>query len=187
MAMRIEKDALGEVKVPAHALWGAQTQRSLENFKIGSQTFPALFIKHYAELKKAAAIVNHKQGKLKKNLRDAIVTACDEIISGKHHDAFPLVIWQTGSGTQTNMNLNEVIAHRANHLLAKSSSVNQSVHPNDHVNLSQSSNDSFPTVMHITSAWLVKQELLPATSHLLKTLSKKQKQFKALSNRHAPT
>ena len=180
MKTRIEKDSMGEIAVPEKALWGAQTQRSLENFKISEQPFPKLFIHSYAEEKKAAAIVNQQQGKLSKKNSTAIVKACNEIISGQHDAHFPLVIWQTGSGTQTNMNLNEVIANRANELNDSKRGSNSPVHPNDHVNLSQSSNDTFPTVMHLTTARQVNDSLLPALKLLLNTLQKKQKQYKGI-------
>jgi len=177
MKTRTEKDSLGAVKVPANALWGAQTQRSLQNFKIGDQCFPAEFIHAYAQLKKSAAIVNCQLGKLGKETSNFIVSACDEILSGQHADQFPLVIWQTGSGTQTNMNLNEVIANRANELAGSTRGSNSPVHPNDHVNLSQSSNDSFPSAMHITTAVMINDQLLPTINHLVDTLRHKQTEF----------
>src|SRR5690606_13548735 len=161
MSVRLEKDSLGSVEVDEAALWGAQTQRSLQNFRIGGQRFPPGFIRAYAQIKKAAALSNRQLGKLDEQRCDLIVRACDEVIAGQHDDQFPLLVWQTGSGTQTNMNLNEVIANRANELAGSARGSMQPVHPNDHVNLSQSSNDSFPTAMHVTAAIAVQEELLP--------------------------
>ncbi|GAB1267986.1 class II fumarate hydratase [Aurantivibrio infirmus] len=177
MSTRKEKDSLGEIEVDNEALWGAQTQRSLENFRIGSQIFPKQFIHNYAQLKKAAALSNHELGKLDKERSQLIVKACDEIIAGQHDEQFPLAVWQTGSGTQTNMNLNEVIANRANEIAGKKRGGNKPIHPNDHVNLSQSSNDTFPSVMHMCSAMLVTQNLLPALTKLLTELRLKAEEF----------
>jgi len=171
MPYRIEKDALGEVQVPAERLWGAQTQRSLHYFAIGRETMPREVIYAFAVLKKAAARVNHACGKLDRARADAIVTVCDEILTGALDAEFPLVVWQTGSGTQTNMNLNEVIARRAMQLLAVV------LHPNDHVNLSQSSNDTFPTAMHIAVVSDVEYRLAPAIQRLRDTFHNKAEAF----------
>lgn len=168
---------MGAVDVPENALWGAQTQRSLSYFNIGSQSFPAELIQQYALLKKAAALTNVELGKLSEALAAYIVQACDEILSGRHGDQFPLRIWQTGSGTQTNMNLNEVIANRANELAGSPRGSRSPVHPNDHVNLSQSSNDTFPSVMHMTVVQGLMQRLLPALNAVTDTLQAKQQQF----------
>lgn len=175
-ASREERDSLGTVAVPQQALWGAQTQRSLRNFQIGEQRFTPAFIQAYALIKKAAALSNRKLGKLDQQHCDLIVAACDEVIAGQHSDQFPLVVWQTGSGTQTNMNLNEVIANRANELAGSARGSMTPVHPNDHVNMSQSSNDSFPTAMHVTAASAV-AKLLKSAEHLLGLLESKAKEF----------
>lgn len=175
MEYRIERDSLGEVKVPANCLWGAQTQRSLENFRIGWERMPNEVIKALAMIKKAAAIVNERLGKLVHEQAIAIIEASDEILIGKWDDQFPLVVWQTGSGTQTNMNVNEVIAHRANHILEKSGI--PKIHPNDHVNMSQSSNDVFPSAMHIAALITIEDELLPALEALRVTFAWKAKEY----------
>lgn len=159
--MRTEKDALGEVLVPSEKYYGAQTQRAVENFRIGNEYFPKEFIQAHTLVKKAAAIANCKLGLLDKKLADAIVTAADEIIDGEMADNFPLVIWQSGSGTQFNMNVNEVIANRASELLGGQIGTKSPVHPNDHVNMAQSTNDTIPTSMHITAAVLTCNKLLP--------------------------
>ena len=140
---RTEKDSVGNIKVPANKYWGAQTQRSFENFKIGEEKMPEILINSFAMQKKAAAVSNIALGNLDSKLGDAIIKVCDEIIDGKLYEQFPLSIWQTGSGTQTNMNLNEVIANRANEILGKKLGEYFPIHPNDHCNLGQSSNDSF--------------------------------------------
>ena len=156
MEYRIEKDTLGEVKVPADRLWGAQTERSRNNFKIGPEaSMPIEIIHSYAIIKKAAAITNHSFGVLSKDKMELISTVCDEIIDGKHDDQFPLVVWQTGSGTQTNMNINEVISNRCQQLLKKDLNDEKYVKANDDVNKSQSSNDTFPTAMHLAAYKLV--------------------------------
>lgn len=173
---RQERDSLGTIPVPNEALWGAQTQRSLQNFRIGEQRFTSGFIHSYALIKKAAALSNCELGKLDQKRCDLIVAACDEIMSGQHADQFPLVIWQTGSGTQTNMNLNEVIANRANEIAGSERGSMTPVHPNDHVNMSQSSNDSFPTAMHVTAAYATGQ-MLETTDHLLSLLLNKTREF----------
>jgi len=175
---RIERDSLGEVKVPADRLWGAQTQRSLENFRIGWERMPSEVIKALAMIKKAAAIVNERLGKLPREQAIAIMEASDEILAGKWDDQFPLAVWQTGSGTQTNMNVNEVIAHRANQILEKSDALK--IHPNDHVNMSQSSNDVFPSAMHVAALIAIEDELLPAVGALKDTLTSKAEEYKNL-------
>ncbi len=171
MKYRIEKDTMGEILVPAHRLWGAQTQRSLQNFEIGTETMQAELIHAFALLKKAAAIVNHMLGKLDSARKDAIVMVCDEILAGTHQGEFPLRVWQTGSGTQTNMNLNEVIANRAMQL------IDEKVHPNDHVNMSQSSNDAFPTAMHIAAVSETETRFIPAMRDLRAALQQKVEEF----------
>jgi fumarate hydratase, class II len=179
MSFRVEKDSLGEVRVPADKYWGAQTQRSLENFKIGGDRFPREMIRALGILKKCAAFTNWKLGLLPENKAKFIISAANEVIEGKLDDHFPLVVWQTGSGTQTNMNVNEVIANRASELL--SGSVKERVvHPNDDVNKAQSSNDTFPTAMHIAVAERAKHHLIPALSALRDSLQKKQNEFKSI-------
>lgn len=177
MATRIEKDTMGEMTVPADKLWAAQTQRSLENFKIGTEKMPEPLISAFAVLKRSLATVNEKLGKLKPEMAQAIVQAADEIVAGKHEGEFPLSVWQTGSGTQSNMNLNEVIASRASEIMGGERGPSRLVHPNDHVNMSQSSNDTFPTAMHIAAVIEVEDRLLPALSLLKKTLDEKSKAF----------
>lgn len=173
---RVEKDTLGEVKVPANKYWGAQTQRSLENFKIGTEKMPLEIIMAFAHLKKATAIVNHTFGKLSKEKMEAITAACDEILDGKWDKHFPLAVWQTGSGTQTNMNVNEVIARRGNELLRAKNS-EETIHPNDDVNMSQSSNDTFPTAMHIAAYTELQKRLKPALDQFKRTLLEKETKF----------
>lgn len=168
MKMRIEKDNLGEVKIPAGKLWGAQTQRSLQNFKIGKDKMPIEVIKAFAILKKAAALTNYELGELDKKIANIISKVCDEILAGELDNQFPLVVWQTGSGTQTNMNVNEVIANRANQILEE-----KIVHPNDHVNKAQSSNDTFPTAMHIAAVIELEMRLFPALSLMKDVLERK--------------
>lgn len=174
MEYRIETDTMGEIKVPADRLWGAQTQRSLQNFAIGTERMPPELIQAFALLKKAVTLVNHSLGKLDNARTDAIVMASDEILDGKHPKEFPLVVWQTGSGTQTNMNMNEVIANRAMQI------IDEDVHPNDHVNMSQSSNDTFPTAMHIATVIEVEDTLIPAIKGLRETLQTKVEAFKEI-------
>lgn len=169
MNTRIEKDSMGEIAVPADKMWGAQTQRSLENFKIGDQKMPLPLIKGLVQIKRAAAIVNHEVGKLSQEKSFAIQCACEKILSGKFDDQFPLKIYQTGSGTQTNMNVNEVIAH---HCTTKGIAV----HPNDDVNMSQSSNDTFPTAMHIAAYQELMQKLLPEMDLWVTLLDKLEKE-----------
>ena len=181
MSTRIETDTMGEVKVPADRLWGAQTQRSLENFKIGFDRMPLPLIHALALVKRASAQVNLDLGKFKDiALGKAIIAAADEVISGKHDDEFPLVVWQTGSGTQTNMNLNEVIANRASELLGGERGMDRKVHPNDHVNLGQSSNDVFPTAMHVAAALALQSLLIPSVRTLRDTLAHKAEEFSGL-------
>jgi fumarate hydratase class II len=174
---RIETDSFGGIEVPADRYWGAQTQRSLENFRIGDERMPVPLIRALAIVKRAAAEVNLALGSLDKRRANAIVTAAQEVIDGKLEGNFPLVVWQTGSGTQTNMNLNEVIANRANELLGGKRGDKSPVHPNDHVNMSQSSNDAFPTAMHIAAATEIAYLLDPALAHLQDELQKKAKAF----------
>ncbi|RXG17623.1 fumarase class II [Leeuwenhoekiella aestuarii] len=180
MEYRIEKDTLGEVKVPADKIWGAQTERSRNNFKIGNPaSMPLEIVYGFAYLKKAAAYTNAELGVLSEEKRDLIAQVCDEILEGKHDDQFPLVIWQTGSGTQSNMNVNEVIANRA-HLLAgkKLGEGDKTLQPNDDVNKSQSSNDTFPTGMHIAAYKKVMEVTLPGVIKLRNTLKKKSDEFR---------
>src|SRR6058998_2758701 len=176
---RIEKDTMGEIAVPSDRYWGAQTQRSLKYFQAGAgrDTMPRELIKAFGILKKAAAMANVELKLLDKKKGDLIIRVADEIISGKLDDHFPLVIWQTGSGTQTNMNVNEVIANRANELLGGELGSKKPVHPNDHVNMSQSSNDCFPTAMHIAAAQEIAHRLIPALAHLQDALREKSKTF----------
>ena len=176
-ATRLERDTMGAIEVPADRYWGAQTERSLENFPIGTERMPLALIHAFGLQKKAAALVNMSLGDLPERLGNAIVAAADEVIGGKLDEHFPLVVWQTGSGTQTNMNVNEVIANRAIELLRGTLGSKTPVHPNDHVNLSQSSNDSFPTAMHIATATEIHQRLLPALRHLQKALSERSHAF----------
>ncbi|CCA91398.1 class II fumarate hydratase [Novosphingobium sp. PP1Y] len=174
---RIERDTMGEIAVPADRLWGAQTQRSFENFRIGGERMPLAIVQAIAQIKRAAARVNQRLGKLDPYLAEAIVSAADEVIAGKHDDHFPLVVWQTGSGTQTNMNVNEVIANRANQLLGGQPGDQKPVHPNDHVNRSQSSNDTFPTAIHIAAAHALTARLLPQLTAMAEVLEAKAKQW----------
>ena len=167
MDYRIEHDTMGEVRVPANRCWGAQTQRSHENFPIGTEKIPQEIIHAFAVLKKAAALANCKLGNLDARRANAIAAACDEILAGKLDDEFPLVVWQTGSGTQSNMNVNEVVAARANALLGE-----KLVHPNDHVNKSQSSNDTFPTAMHIAALTAAEDHVQPALDGLAATFER---------------
>lgn len=176
MEYRIEKDTLGEVKVPKDKYWGAQTERSRNNFKISIEKMPLDLIYAYAHLKKAAAVVNHELGKLSAAKKEAIVQVCDEILEGKWDEHFPLSVWQTGSGTQTNMNVNEVISHRGNELLHNE----ETIHPNDDVNMSQSSNDTFPTAMHIAVYNAFQKRLVPALQQLKATLKDKEVQYMKL-------
>jgi len=177
MSSRKEQDGLGSVDVPVEALWGAQTQRSINNFDIGGDRFPEDFIQTFALVKKAAARANCELGLLPALQTRLICQACDEIIAGRHAEQFPLVVWQTGSGTQTNMNLNEVIANRANEIDGQQRGQKQPVHPNDHVNCSQSSNDVFPSVMHVAVVLRWRQHLLPALACLTREFEEKEQAF----------
>lgn len=172
MEYRIERDTLGEIKVPADKLWAAQTQRSKENFPIGTEQMPLEIVKAFAILKKSAALSNQKLGKLSEEKAEAIVEAADEVIAGKWNEHFPLVVWQTGSGTQSNMNVNEVIANRGNQILKEKGS-DVHIHPNDDVNMSQSSNDTFPTALHVACVIAVENHVLPAITKLKETLAEK--------------
>ena len=175
---RIEKDSLGEVKVPADRLWGAQTQRSLEHFSIGKDLIPREMISAYAILKKAAANANHADKRLDERRHQLIVQVCDEILAGQHHDMFPLRVWMTGSGTQFNMNVNEVISNRCCQLAGTPLASKDPVHPNDHVNMAQSSNDSFPSAMYIAAAVNTKQRLIPAVKALHDAIAVKVEEWK---------
>ena len=170
---RIEKDTMGEIQVPVEKLWGAQTQRSLENFKIGTEKMPQEVIKAFAVLKKSAALTNAKLGSLEQEVANEIACACDEIYAGNLFGEFPLAVWQTGSGTQSNMNVNEVIAHFVNNA-AKC----RKIHPNDDVNKGQSSNDTFPTAMHICAVTAINEKLIPAIDKLHATLDKLATEYK---------
>jgi fumarate hydratase class II len=175
--VRIERDSLGEISVPAERLWGAQTQRSLQYFSIGRDLMPREMIGAYAILKRAAAVANHKGARLDKKRHDLILRVCDEILAGEHQDMFPLHVWMTGSGTQFNMNLNEVISNRSCQLAGTPLGSKEPVHPNDHVNMSQSSNDTFPSAMNIAAAVAVKQQLIPAVSALRDAIGAKAKEW----------
>ncbi|MBQ7164735.1 MAG: class II fumarate hydratase [Clostridia bacterium] len=171
MEYRIEKDSMGEMRVPADKYWAAQTQRSYQNFKIGGELMPREITHAFGILKKAAAVANFNLGKLDEERKNAICLACDEVISGELYDHFPLVVWQTGSGTQSNMNANEVIANRGNEIAGK-----KILHPNDHVNKSQSSNDTFPTAMHISAVLIIEDKLFPAMDKLIDTFKRLEKE-----------
>ena len=176
---RTESDTMGDIKVPADRLWGAQTQRSLENFKVGEDRMPLPLIHALALVKRASAQVNLDLGLFKDpTIGQAIIAAADEVIAGQHDAEFPLVVWQTGSGTQTNMNVNEVIANRASELLGGERGNNRKVHPNDHVNLGQSSNDVFPTAMHVAAVTSLRARLIPAVRTLRSTLAQKAATFR---------
>ena len=171
MQYRTEHDSMGEIQVPADRYWGAQTQRSFENFKIGAEKIPMEIIRAFAILKKAAAMANHRLGKLDETRLSLISAVCDEILAGKLDGHFPLAVWQTGSGTQSNMNVNEVIANRGNEIAGK-----KLLHPNDHSNMSQSSNDTFPTAMHIAAAAEIEDRLFPALDLLISTFDRLMKE-----------
>ena len=175
--LREEQDSIGKIKVPKDKYWGAQTQRSLMNFQIGSDLMPKEIIKAFAIQKKSAAISNLALDKIETKIGNTIIKVCDEIIEGKLFDHFPLSVWQTGSGTQTNMNLNEVIANRGNEILGAEIGKNKPIHPNDHCNLGQSSNDSFPTAMHIAIVIETSERLLPVLDTFEKTLQKKEEEY----------
>ncbi len=176
--IRKETDSLGVVEVPADKLWGAQTQRSLEHFSIGKDLIPREMITSYATLKKAAANVNHASGRLGAQQHDLIVKTCDEILAGQHHDMFPLHVWMTGSGTQFNMNVNEVVSNRCCQLAGTPLGSKAPVHPNDHVNMAQSSNDSFPSAMYIAAAVNTTSRLIPAVQALRDSMNKKANDWK---------
>src|SRR6202171_3352637 len=179
-ATRVESDSMGEIEVPADKYWGAQTQRSLLHFNIGDDVMPREMIRALGVLKKAAALVNEDLGKLPADKAKLITQAADEVIEGKLDDHFPLVVWQTGSGTQTNMNANEVISNRAIEMPGGELASKKPVHPNDHVNRGQSSNDSFPTAMHIAAVLQIHRRLLPALRHLRDALAQKSKAFSSI-------
>jgi fumarate hydratase class II len=180
MDYRIEKDTMGEVKVPLEKYWGAQTQRSLQNFKIGEERMPLEVVYGFANLKKACAKVNQALGRLEQEKADAISNACDVVLEGKLDDNFPLVVWQTGSGTQSNMNINEVVANKATQILGGDFIKEKLIHPNDDVNKGQSSNDTYPTAMRIAEVVAVTDTLIPALIQLKKTLEEKSKAFEAI-------
>ncbi|MDN5369406.1 MAG: fumarate hydratase, class [Shewanella sp.] len=183
IAYRSEEDSMGSIQVPADRYWGAQTQRSSENFRIGGAqrfNFSPTFIRAYAILKKSAALANLQLGLLDRSVAQAIVAAADEVIAGQLQDNFPLVVWQTGSGTQTNMNLNEVLAGRANELLTGKRGGKTPVHPNDHVNKGQSSNDTFPTAMHLAASDALVRQLLPVLDNIITALQHKAVEWQAL-------
>src|SRR5574341_2563594 len=175
--IRVETDSMGQIEVPADHYWGAQTERSLLHFNIGNDVMPREMIRALGILKKACALVNHELGKLSDDKLKFVVQACDEVIEGKLDEHFPLRVWQTGSGTQTNMNANEVISNRAIELAGGVMGSKKPIHPNDDVNMSQSSNDTFPTAMHIAAAEQVVRDLIPAVTTLRDALAAKQKEF----------
>ena len=177
MTTRTEHDTMGEVQVPSEAYWGAQTQRSYQNFKIGGETLPQPLIYAMALVKKAAALTNAGLGRIQQEQADLIVRAADDVLGGKLDGQFPLVVWQTGSGTQSNMNMNEVLANRANELAGTGLAAYKPVHPNDHVNHAQSTNDSFPTAIHVAAAQQINHLLIPAVQKLRDTLAAKAKAF----------
>ena len=180
MATRVEKDTFGPIEVPADKLWGAQTQRSLLNFKIGSEKMPPALIKALAQVKRASAQVNLDLRLLDPKKAQAIIEAADEVVQGKHESEFPLAVWQTGSGTQTNMNMNEVLANRASELLGGKRGEERLVHPNDEVNKSQSSNDVYPTAMHVAAVPAIVDQLIPAVRRLRDTLARKSEEYKGI-------
>src|SRR5487761_357805 len=177
---RTETDSMGPIEVPANVYWGAQTQRSLLHFNIGRDTMPPELIRAFGTLKKACALVTQDLGKLPADIAKLIVQASDEVIAGKLIDQFPLRVWQTGSGTQTNMNVNEVISNRAIEIAGGEMGSKKPVHPNDHVNMSQSSNDTYPTAMHIAAAEEVTHRLIPALAKLRNALNDKAQAWKSI-------
>jgi fumarate hydratase class II len=177
MPHRIERDTFGPIEVPAERLWGAQTQRSLQNFDISGERQPKEIIRALVQIKRSSAVVNHLLGILEDNKAAAIIAAADEVLAGKHEDEFPLVVWQTGSGTQTNMNVNEVLANRASELLGGERGEARLVHPNDDVNKSQSSNDVFPTAMHVAAVEAIRNRLMPSLMKLKASLAAKSADF----------
>ncbi|RZA09950.1 MAG: class II fumarate hydratase [Moraxellaceae bacterium] len=180
MDTRTEHDTMGAIEVPVSAYWGAQTQRSLQNFKIGQEHLPRAMIKAMGMVKKAAAIVNAELGQISKDIAQLIIPAADQVIAGKWDNQFPLVVWQTGSGTQSNMNCNEVIANLANESVGQLLGGQQPVHPNDHVNRAQSTNDSFPTAIHVAAAVEINELLIPALKKLRNTLEQKAQTFESI-------
>jgi fumarate hydratase class II len=180
MENRIEKDSFGPIEVPAGQLWGAQTQRSLHHFHISSERMAPELVAALAQVKRAAAAVNRSLGKLPADKADAIIRAADEVLEGRHPAEFPLAVWQTGSGTQSNMNMNEVLANRGSELMGGERGEKRLLHPNDHVNMGQSSNDIFPTAMHVAAAGAVAQNLLPALAQLRGTLLRKSRDFEGI-------
>ena len=172
---RKERDSLGEVNVPKERLWGAETERALAHFSIGDELMPAEMVDAYAIVKKAAALVNHRDGRLSARKRDLIVKACEEILKGMHREEFPLHVWMSGSGTQFNMNVNEVISNRCSQLAQERLGSKKPVHPHDDVNLSQSTNDSFPAAMHIAAAVAAKKDVIPALEQSLSLRFARQK------------
>ena len=180
MTTRTEHDTMGDVQVPSEAYWGAQTQRSYQNFKIGGETLPRPLIYAMALVKKAAALTNAGLSRIQQEQADLIVRAADDVLGGKLDGQFPLVVWQTGSGTQSNMNMNEVLANRANELAGTGLAAYKPVHPNDHVNHAQSTNDSFPTAIHVAAAQEINHLLIPAVQKLRDTLAAKAKAFEPI-------
>jgi len=180
VGMRSEQDSFGVIDVPQHRLWGAQTQRSLQHFSISTETLPKEFIGVLARVKRAAAIVNRSERRLSSELANEIIQAADEVLMGQHDNEFPLSVWQTGSGTQTNMNMNEVLANRASELIGGERGVQRKLHPNDHCNLGQSSNDVFPTALHVVIALETKDKLLPSLHRLMLAIDKKATQYASL-------
>ena len=174
---RLEHDTFGPISVPFDKLWGAQTQRSLQNFDISGELMPREIIRALAQIKRSSSIVNHALGLQSEVISNAIVAAADEVIAGQHADEFPLVVWQTGSGTQTNMNVNEVLANRASEILGGKRGRDRLVHENDDVNKGQSSNDTFPTAMHVGAVIALQKQLIPAVKKLRDTLNKKANKF----------
>ena len=177
-AVRVESDSMGEIQIPADKLWGAQTQRSLEHFSISQDLMPREMITAYAILKRCAAAANHAGGRLNAEVFGLITRVCDEILAGEHHDMFPLHVWMTGSGTQFNMNINEVVSNRCCQLAGTPLGSKVPVHPNDHVNMSQSSNDSFPSAMHIAATVNTKGRLIPAVTALREAIAVKAVEWK---------
>ena len=180
VGVRSEQDSFGMIDVPQHCLWGAQTQRSLEHFSISTETLPKEFIHALARVKRAAAIVNRNDGRLSSELANAIIQAAAQVEAGQHDSEFPLSVWQTGSGTQTNMNMNEVLANRASELLGGERGMKRKLHPNDHCNLGQSSNDVFPTALHVAIALATKDQLLPSLRRVILAIDQKANQYAAL-------
>ncbi len=180
MNTRLEHDTMGEIPVPADRLWGAQTERSRQNFKISNETMPLALVYGLVRLKRACAAVNCDKGRLSETIRDLIIQVCDEILAGRHDQEFPLSVWQTGSGTQTNMNVNEVIANRAALIATGGWNLGRPVHPNDHVNMSQSSNDAFPSAMHIAAVFAIEDQLLPVLESFHQTLTQKAVDFASI-------